>query len=348
MLRGRERPRRWAHGRVVVSSAALVVALGATRSARAQPPSDRLAPELGLTWVAPPSCPPAAEIEAQFARLLGGAARPATSRRITAVATVQQAGGRSWAVRIETTIDGDAGVRALEGDSCWAVASATALLLALTIDPGAAGRATLAGSQAPPSLPREDAVVPSRPLDAVVAPSPVPPKAAPSVRPFVRAFGGAVFNLLPEVAPVGGLAVGLRRDWFNLELSGLVSAEVRAQALDLPRAGGDFRLLAVAVRGCGRVGAGLLAGGLCAGVELERILAVGFGVDRPGSGAATAAAAVATGVLSLRISARFAVSLDVSLAVRPYHPAFVLDGVGPVYTTPAVGGLAAIGPVMTL
>jgi hypothetical protein len=295
-------------------------------------------PELRLTWEAPDECPPAAEVEAQFDRLLGGRGRVPSAKRVDATATVRRAAGGAWTLRLDTTVDDAVGHRNLEGDSCWAVANATALVLALTIDPNAAARALPTpppDTSPPPSPPAAETIV------AVVArPSEEPPRQL-----FLRAFGGAVVALLPEPAPVGGLAAGIRRMWFDAELSTLASLETRAQAPDRPGAGGYFRLLAFGVRGCARTTAvaSPIAFRLCAGGEIERITARGFGVDLPGSGAATLAAGLGAAVASLRLASSVEIAFELIGTARPYHPEFVLTRVGNVFAVPAASAVVAFG-----
>src|SRR5260370_10467899 len=300
--------------------------------------------ELRLTWAGPDPSPSAAEVEAQFDRLLGGRGRVRSLRRVAALATVRRAIGGTWNLSLDTTIDDATGHRDLEGDSCWAVAAAAALVLALTIDPNAAARASL--------TPRPD-VPPPPGGPAAPAPSPILP-AGPSetkpLRPFLRAFGGLTLALLPEPAPVFGLAAGLRRGWIDVELSGLASLETRAYALDRPGAGGYFRLLAYGARGCGRATAigSPIAVRLCAGGEIERVTARGFGVELPGSGGATLVAGLGAAVASLRLASWVEIALALSGAVRPYRPTFVLTGVGEVFTAPAATAVGALGLNLTL
>jgi hypothetical protein len=301
-------------------------------------------PELRLTWDAPDTCPSAAEVEAQFDRLLGGRGRVPSAKRVEATATVRRALGGTWNLRLDTTVDDATGHRDLEGDSCWAVAAATALVLALTIDPNAAARASL-------TPPAAASPVPSAP--AAPAPSATPP-AGPletkSTRPFLRAFGGVAVAILPEPGPIFGLGAGIRRGWIDVELSGLGSLETRAYATDRPGAGGYFRLLAFGARGCGRATAigSPVAVRLCAGGEIERMIARGFGVELPGSGGATLVAGLGAAVASLRIASWAEIALELSGSVRPYHPTFVLTGVGEVFTVPAASAVGALGLNLTL
>ncbi len=313
-------------------AAALALAFASGRVARAAPPAP--APELTLTWQAPEDCPSAAEVQRQFVRLLGGSERTPSPKHVDAVATVRRLALDTWAVRLETQVGGTPGQRTLEGDSCWAVASGAALILALTIDPAAASRAVVTPPE-PPSPP------PPPPVVVVAPPVVAPPRA--TWRPFLRVFSGVVAGPLPQAALLGGLAVGVGRAHLAAELAAWGTQQRRALAADVPGAGGDFRDLAAAARGCGRLGGGPVGARFCLGLELERISGHGFGVDAPSSGQALLMAGEAGGAVTVPIGARFEAALGVNAAARPYHPRFVLDNVGRVFAVSAFSALAELG-----
>jgi hypothetical protein len=319
------------------TSVAILVAGGPSQAAPMQA-DDRDPPELRLAWDVPAACPPASEVKARFDHLLGGRGRIPSSKRVQAIATAQRTPSGSWILRLDTTVDDAIGHRDLEGDSCWAVAAAAALVLALTIDPNAAVRASLTpppdGSppQSPPAPPQTSAAVLARPLEAM------------PLRPFVRAFGGVVVALLPQPGPVAGLAAGIQRGWIDADLSSLGSLETRAYAPNRPGAGGYFRLLAFGTRACARATAvaSPVVLRLCAGAEIERITARGFGVELPGSGGATLVAGIAAAVAGLRLASWVEMALELIGTARPYHPTFVLTGVGDVFTVPAASAVGAL------
>jgi hypothetical protein len=313
-------------------AAALALAFANGRAARAAPPAP--APELTLTWQAPEDCPSAAEVQRQFVRLLGGPGRTPSPKHVEAVATVRRIALDTWAVRLETQVGGTPGQRTLEGDSCWAVASGAALILALTIDPAAASRAVVTPPEPPPP--------PPPPPVAVVAPQVVAPR-RPTWRPFARVFSGVLVGPLPQAALLGGLAVGVGRAHLAAELAAWGTQQRRALAADAPGAGGDFRALAAAARGCGRFAGRPVGARFCLGLELERISGNGCGVDTPGSGRAMMLAGEAGAALTVPIGALFEASLGVDAAGRPYHPIFALDNVGRVFTVSAFSALAELG-----
>lgn len=150
--------------------------------------ADPLAPELSLTWRAPAACPTAGDVEAQFARLLGGVRRQPTRKHLDATVTVRRTPSDSWVANLETRLDGVPGLRSLEGDSCWTVASAAALILALTIDPSAPNPPNPPGAAspprwAPPAPTGESTPGPAGLPRALPAPPAAAPPSAPSQQP---------------------------------------------------------------------------------------------------------------------------------------------------------------------
>lgn len=155
---------RWALG---AASALTLAASGV----RAQSPGPRVV----LRWSAPAECSSASEVVAEVDRILGpSGARPA--RPVEVDAKVTGASG-AYTVRVETASADGPRVRTLQGHTCAALADATALLIALVIDPSAvppAPRAVVVpASPEPAPSGSPDAGGPSTPP----APTPAPPNA---------------------------------------------------------------------------------------------------------------------------------------------------------------------------
>lgn len=154
-----------------ICAAALAACVWATSARAGDSP-------LSLTWIVPPGCPTEAEVAADVTRRLAGSisARPVLAR---AEVTVHK---DSWRVVLSTQQSGATGRRVLEGPTCAAVASATALILALTIDPQAAAQNA---SVPPPPPPR-----PPPPPPLLLQPLPLTPPLplpAPAPAPAGRA-----------------------------------------------------------------------------------------------------------------------------------------------------------------
>jgi hypothetical protein len=374
---------------------------------------------LRLAWDAPTGCPGRAEIMSEVSRLLGTTSGGIPGE-LAATARVHRVAPRRWVVRLSTSLDGTRGQRQLEGDSCQAVASATALILALTLDPAvdAEGRppsgttpapaapppetnprppsrqpsSKLQSSQPPPapahapppSPPPSDLTVPEAPPASAAPsePAPVPPTpfsspstgdptvappeptatsttesavisaSAPPPRPrlqySVRPFVGIATATLPAAAGIAGAGVGLHWSIFEVAISAWGSQERRELVAERPAAGGDFRLFGAAARACGQLAQGWVRLGLCGGAALERVTAEGFGVESPGDGAALVGAGLVAGTLTVPLGGRVDASLEIAGLARPYHPRFVLRGVGPVFSLPAVSALATLGVIVKL
>jgi hypothetical protein len=294
-------------------AAGLLVTLAARMAyADSAAAAEPVAPELGLTWQAPAACPSRAAVEAQFARLLGGATRLPSGKHIDASALVRSSQPDKWTLELATVLDGDVGRRTLAGDSCASVTSAAALILALMIDPAAAERALLAPAPTPPPPPKRTL----GPEDVVIAPPPPEPRV---VYATARAFGGALFGLLPELALTAGVAAGARARRFGGELSFAATTEQRVNAT--AGAGGDFRLLTIGARACAALGGRVVVWLACAGGEVERLGATGLASPATSKsiwmGAGTAGL-----LLEVPLGDRFALALDLGAALRLYHPEF--------------------------
>lgn len=115
---------------------------------------------IALDWRAPAECPSADQVMAKVDRLLGNrTARPAAP--IAVVASVAR-DGSSFRVRIEAR-RAETQVRELKGASCTAVANATALILAMMIDPSVASADADAGAAEKAPAAPADTHAPSAP-----------------------------------------------------------------------------------------------------------------------------------------------------------------------------------------
>lgn len=90
---------------------------------------------LELRWSAPASCPAQRDVLEQVSRLLGGARVAAAGVRVSA-SVREQAG--VWRAELETRRAESVSARTIEAESCVALADATALFVALLLDPEAA------------------------------------------------------------------------------------------------------------------------------------------------------------------------------------------------------------------
>ena len=340
--------------RAPVVALALVLTAPLTARAEAPPvaavdaPPAPTVPELALTWQAPAGCPSSGDVQAQFARLLGGAARAPTGKHIAATLAVRSSAPETWTLDLATVLDGAAGRRTLEGDSCASVTSAAALILALMVDPAAAERAVAESAPAPPP----PVAPPSKaPTTLTVAP-PEPAPAPRTVFGFARVFAGGVAAFLPTPAPAAGLAVGARRRRLAAELNVLASEERSAPAVMLtPAAGGDFRLIAGGARACGELGGHAIIWSVCAGGELERLSGTGFGANAgvsPTPKSALMGAGTGGLLVTLPLAPSFSLALDLDAVVRVYRPTLAINTEDRVFRVPLASAFAALGIIITI
>jgi hypothetical protein len=162
-------------------------------------------PGLKIVWVAPESCPSELQVVARTERLVGRSLGRAGANRLDLGVEVTQALGE-FTARLTVINDGQARTRTLRQGDCTELAEATALVMALTIDPDATlesdkGIARPAGStatepaaaslSAPP--PAGDGSVPeffAKPPPP--RPPPRPVKHRPRVKPVASLHGWAL------------------------------------------------------------------------------------------------------------------------------------------------------------
>ncbi|MBN1609365.1 MAG: hypothetical protein JW940_22230, partial [Polyangiaceae bacterium] len=242
-----------------------------------------------------------------------------------------------------------------------AIAHATALIVALMIDPDAAQRSRSQGSEAPSSSAVPTASDEARPRStgprraATSAPSTgVPPRKpqeqARQTRIRFRAGLLAALDVgtLPSAAPGGGVSVSL--------LSG--ASSIRAEAIRWARSsttithtdpsmGGQFDLLSVSLAGCPGLGLGRFEMGLCAEAELDWLKGTGTGIDIPDHKTFRWLSVGAGGVADVRLGSGLRMNAQVDLLVPLARSKFVLEGVaesgGEVHRPGPAAGRAGVG-----
>lgn len=192
---------------------------------------------LDLRWTAPASCPTADEIRQRYLAMLS--APPAGLGTMVVDARVDNHGTR-WTLLLVTHFDGGADERTLEAPSCAALADATAMLLAVALEPGLASSSSTAEAPATEPLVEplvepvvEQAMEPVMdPLvEPVVEPAPIPSRRATGgdrrparkAQGVVRPFAGVEYGAVPGVAAYLGVAGGavLPRARFEFDVAWL-------------------------------------------------------------------------------------------------------------------------------
>lgn len=285
-----------------------------------------------LTWDAPGECPSREQVQREIARLLGGTTRITRGGDLEAQALVEH--GALWSVGLTTRQAGRTGRRSIESTSCQSVADATALIIALIIDPDAVAANTLDGKETPTS-------------PATPAPAP-PPIAARSIDFLASVHGQASTGTLPGMDVGVGAGVGLAGQRWLWELRGTygLRRDQVAYLSSLPGAYGRFNIYAGTLAGCLRFGPSAFSLGPCAVAEGGLVTAEGYGASVGFSKRAPWAAAGAGAYLAFALGKHVQALLRVDVLAALWRPEYVFQDVsGVIFQAPAVGGrgLASIG-----
>jgi hypothetical protein len=318
----------------VVLAAALASLWPAPARAWTAPPE-----RVVLHWAAPSECPAEGAVRAEMDRLLGpSSARPPAPIPVAATVSLEDQG--EWHVRLETPGDGAPRIREIHAATCAAIADATALILAMMIDPEAASAAPPSPAKSPPVALTPPPIAPPRvPVEAPRSPPPPPPITPPPATPTslrIAALAGLDTASLPELAASLALGASFVYGAQRFEAGIAYYPSRKGTVAARPGTGGNVDLLTGSVGTCRHFGSGAIEVGPCVGVELGRLHASGFGVSNPGEGSTLWAAVQGGGVLSVRIVSRLALVLRLGATAPLLRPSFVLENVGAVYRPPAV------------
>ena len=305
---------------------AILVAMLWSGAARAQS-------SLDLVWTAPATCPDQASVIASVQHLVTTA--PPEALHVTA--SVHEEGER-WTVALVLS-GAAAGTRTLRARSCPAVARATALIIALALDPNAKLPPEDAPAEEPPHLP-------AAPVPPPPAPPPPPVRAPSSFRPFVFAGATGERAFLPGFA--FGAAFGGGVAWRALrgDLAGQIVPSRDAALAGHAGAGGDLSLLALAVRGCVGPATRWAAVAGCLRLRGARVVAEGSNLAPSYRQTAYALAFEPGALVRIPGRTRLAAELDASAVVPFTRPDFVVVTNGandPLFRAAAVGVRVGVG-----
>jgi hypothetical protein len=255
-----------------------VLCLGLALTASALVPQARADEGTGITflWRAPEGCPTASAVEGEIDNLLGGPAVDHARDGLRVQATVEH--GAQWFVTLETESKTASGHRTIEAVTCQGLANATALIVALMIDPDAvAARSGKAQGDEPPSVP-----------PAPSAPVPVQLHAAPDARSaratFLLAGAAAAGSagVLPSPDVGASISVGVLGPRWRVEARAAYGPRrVQSGTLaDPPGAYGRFSFLAGTLAGCMTFLPSRFELGPCASVEVGALRGQGFRVTQ--------------------------------------------------------------------
>lgn len=328
--------------------------LASSSLARAQEPQ--------LTWQAPDVACPSRDVwlSSLRARVDPAAWQQAAPKLRAGVRIEPEEGG--YALQLDTVLDGAVGQRRLEGASCGELVEASALIVALAIDPHAAERAVSAvpvvapsaGTAAPTAIQTQPASVPvvaSEPPPAPPAeptpeqPEPETERPASSTRFFIRPLLLTDLGTLPDLAIGPAFHAGVRFGRLSVELGASYLLGQSVTEPDTTRVLGELRWLAGHAGICFSVlPRSRFDLAPCARFELGRLWGQGRNLaDDELSGGATWAAAVPGVRLGFEVVHGFWLDAELAAALPLLPSAFTVIGVGEVHESPAVAGRLSAG-----
>ena len=327
------------------AAAALALGVGAgsawAQSEAAPNPAAAPAQPLPIDWQGPDDCDRGDAVRAKVLRLLGGSQR-ALSGGIKVSVMVRHEKGSRYVAVLETTTASGGGRKRLEGESCDAIALASSVVIALSLDPNAS-----LDAEPPAEEPK-----PREPPAALPKPKPKP-KASTKLTPkretfpYLHGSVGVLFELLSIPSAFTSAGVGVRHRRFSVELGGAVYQPRDVSLADRPKVGAELRLFTGELLGCfAAVPFQLGAVELCPGLKVEYLRATAYGVSNPDEASVLIGAGVGALRGRLRAISWLSATLDAGVALRPFQPRFVLLGVGKVFETPVVSPFARTGLVV--
>jgi hypothetical protein len=231
-------------GAMLVAAISLV---GARIAAAQAEPTAR-----ALAWHAPSGCPTEAQVVADVARTLAGSGAELTP--FVAVVDVRGPTGGRWQASLLFQAGDTRAERQFEAESCEAIASASALVVALWAEGGAGAPSPNATAPAPVEPPPAEA-----PRVPAITATPRSDSETPGFDPEKPRFVlmvNAVFDrhTMPD-APATGIEVAggpvwKGRGWRFRALAGLSFFPSAQSSTDFGRPAGDFWLLDLSTRGC--------------------------------------------------------------------------------------------------
>jgi len=334
--------------RIVRLGLLLLAITALPRPARARPNLT-----FGVDWIAADECPSVEHIRSSVAALVGFDAWAPSGASLFIEAHSSRKSDGLWHGSVKTRLGEKTGERKFVAESCQAVADSTALLIALIIDPEAIMAHMDSGDG------QRETEAPKTPLKPL-PPTPTNPRPAPApVEPRPRSEREFGFRIGPSLLadlgtlPKPGLGFGLETAlvWstFAAKLGAVTWLSQHATVPNTaPTSGGDFSLNSAYLAGCPLVNWSSVALGACAKLNLDAMRAVGVGNDiHPTSASLLRLSAGLGGVLDLRLTRHFSVTLDAEGLLPLTHPTFVLRNVseagGRVHKPSSLVGRTGVG-----
>jgi hypothetical protein len=238
-----------------------------------------------------------------------------------------------WVAELETSSSAGGGTKRLEGESCDAIALASSVVIALSLDP----EASLDDSEPPPAPP-------PKPKPKRAPPRRKPPEVPRQTFGYVYGSGGVLFRLLDQPSVFTHAAAGIRHWRLSLELGGTLYQSRDVTLPERQKTGAVLRLVSGELLGCfALVPHRFAVVELCPGAELEFMSARSFGVSAPDRGSVLIGAGLGLARARLRPTSWLSATFEAGASARPFHPKFVLLGVGDVFEIPVVSSFVRTG-----
>jgi hypothetical protein len=319
-----------------------------TAQARAQP----AAPDVDLTWNASPPCESREAVLAEVARVAGPPQGLRALRApVRARVTVTSSALASWHAEVEVETPRGESDRAFDAESCGAVVSAVAIMVAVAAD-GASPAPNDAGSKSEPEM----ALGPRVPERRVAAPASAPPDSREDARSRFEGTLGAVLDprSLPSFTAGGEIGAGwtLRRVSWRFRAVATATLLVPRSTVLASGEGASFWLFGGSGRVCAAGIAGRIDVGPCAAAEVDTMWA--SAVRGPGPSFRAENGNAVWWAVGGSVIAAVAVSDQVGVFVRGdglvplARPTFIVDRAQPalplpVYRAPSWTARAALG-----
>lgn len=281
-----------------------------------------------LQWRAPDECPPSANVRDQITRFVADGAQTGTVDRVKVDAVIVKSGDR-YVLELDLQLPTGALHKRIEADKCEVLASATALVMAVMLDPTAVVE-TVDKPEAPPPIPET-----APPKPAPTPPPPVPKKRR--VQGIVRVLAAGSFGALPRFGGAFGGSIGARIGRARVEATAFGELPQRATQSQQRDAGAELDLWTVGARGCFAPAVKRVDFPLCAGVEGGQMRARGFGLQLQRRAAAPWLAFPFGGAVMWAPVPAFAFGGGVDGWVAATQPAFEIEDLGALHTARRAG-----------
>jgi hypothetical protein len=310
----------------------VIFGLGCLMLTRAFPARAEAPGTFSLEWLAPADCPSSRQVEAEIARLLGGPAHGPAGDDLRVRASVGH--NRLWSVTLETSSGTSNGRRTLSATTCEGLANATALIVALIIDPNAVAEH-------------------SREAEKTEQKAPATPVAEPPTAPRARTINvlaglGATGSLGALPSPDLGLGAGLGLSGPLWRIEARVAYSTwwvkSSTMVDPAGAYGRFRLLTAMLAGCLISHRSSFDWGACLDFESGAVQGEGVGVTMDSAKTTPWLGLGAGGFLALRATPWLLFPFHIDAIVPLWRPDFTFEGVeSPIFRARAVGGRMTAG-----